>query len=51
MGIMAISVIFMLLGMLVQFRLKSKFSKYTKVPTSRNMSGKEIAEKIFINSF
>jgi Zn-dependent membrane protease YugP len=46
MGIMAISVIFMLLGMLVQFRLKSKFSKYTKVPTSRNMSGKEIAEKM-----
>ncbi len=36
----------MLLGMIVQFRLKSKFSEYSKVPTSRGMSGKEIAEKM-----
>lgn len=43
---MAISVVFMLLGMLVQFRLKSKFSTYSKVPTSKRMSGKEIAEKM-----
>lgn len=46
MGIMAVSVIFMLLGMLVQFRLKSKFSEYTGVPTSSGLSGKEIAEKM-----
>lgn len=46
MGILAVSVIFMLLGMLVQFRLKSKFSTYSKVPTSSGMSGKEIAEKM-----
>ncbi|HNP55168.1 MAG TPA: zinc metallopeptidase, partial [Ferruginibacter sp.] len=46
MGILAVSVIFMLLGMLVQFRLKSKFSEYSKVPTSSGMSGKEIAEKM-----
>ncbi len=45
-GIMMISVIFMLLGMLVQFRLKSKFSQYSKVPTSSGMSGKEVAEKM-----
>lgn len=46
MGILAVSVVFMLLGMLVQFRLKSKFSAYGKVPTSTGMSGKEVAEKM-----
>ncbi len=45
-GIMIISGIFMLLGMLVQSRLKSKFSQYSKVPTSSRLSGKEIAEKM-----
>lgn len=41
-----ISVVFMLLGMLVQFRLKSKFSEYSKVPVSSGLSGREIAEKM-----
>jgi len=45
-GIMAVSIIFMLLGMLVQFRLKSKFAQYAKVPTSSGLSGKEVAEKM-----
>lgn len=36
----------MLMGMLVQWRLKSKFKEYSLVPTSSNMSGKEIAEKM-----
>ena len=36
----------MVLGMLVQWRLKSKFKEYSLVPTSSNMSGKEIAEKM-----
>ncbi len=45
-GILAISVIFMLLGMLVQFRLKSKFKQYSQVPTSSGLSGKEIAQKM-----
>jgi Zn-dependent membrane protease YugP len=36
----------MVLGMIVQFRLKSKFSAYSKVPTSTGFSGKEIAEKM-----
>jgi len=45
-GIIAISVIFMLIGMLVQYRLKSKFSQYSQVPTSSGMSGKEIAQKM-----
>ena len=34
------------LGMLVQARLKSKFSEYSKIPTSSGLSGKEIAEKM-----
>jgi hypothetical protein len=46
MGILAISVVFMLLGMLVQYRLKSKFTAYAQVPTSSGLSGKEIAEKM-----
>jgi uncharacterized protein len=46
MGIMLVSVVFMLLGMAVQFMLKSKFAQYAKVPTSKGMSGKEVAEKM-----
>ena len=45
-GIIAVSVIFMLLGMAVQYRLKSKFEQYSKVPTSSGMSGHEIAQKM-----
>ncbi len=45
-GIMIVSFLFMGLGMLVQYRLKSKFSQYSKVPTSSGLTGKEIAEKM-----
>ncbi|RYF91600.1 MAG: zinc metallopeptidase [Chitinophagaceae bacterium] len=45
-SIIVISVVFMLLGMLAQWRLKSKFNEYSHVPTSSGMSGKEIAEKM-----
>ncbi len=45
-GIIMISILFMIIGMLVQYRLKSKFAEYSKVPTSSGMSGKEIAEKM-----
>ena len=45
-GIIFISLLFMVLGMIVQFRLKSKFSAYSKMPTSSGLSGKEIAEKM-----
>jgi Zn-dependent membrane protease YugP len=43
---MAVSIIFMLLGMLAQFKLKSKFAAYGKVATSSGLSGKEVAEKM-----
>ena len=45
-GIMAVSIIFMLIGMAVQFRLKSKFKEYGQVPVSSGLSGKEVAEKM-----
>ena len=45
-GIMAISIIFMVIGMAVQFRLKSKFKEYGNVPTSSGLSGKEVAQKM-----
>ena len=45
-SIIVISVVFMLLGMLAQWRLKSKFQEYSHVPTTSGMSGKEIAEKM-----
>lgn len=35
-----------LVSMLVQARLKSKFSKYSRVPTDNGMSGAEIARKM-----
>ncbi|CAN5902536.1 zinc metallopeptidase [soil metagenome] len=45
-GIIAVSVIFMVLGMIVQYRLKSKFEQYSKEPTSSGLSGKEVAQKM-----
>lgn len=45
-GIIFISLLFMVLGMAVQYRLKSKFSAYRKIPTGSGLSGKEIAEKM-----
>jgi Zn-dependent membrane protease YugP len=45
-GMVGLAVIFMLVGMMVQFRLKSKFSEYRNVSTSSGLSGKEVAEKM-----
>jgi Zn-dependent membrane protease YugP len=45
-GIMAISILFMAIGMMVQFRLKSKFRQYSQVPTSSRLTGKEVAERM-----
>lgn len=44
--LMIVSVVFMLIGMLVSWRLKSKFNKYSKIPSQRGLSGKEIAEQM-----
>lgn len=45
-GILAVSFIFMFIGMLVQWRLKSKMAAYSEVPTSSGLSGAEIAQKM-----
>jgi uncharacterized protein len=47
---MLVSVVFMLLGMLAQYKLKSKFKAYSQVLTSSGLSGKEIAEKMLRDS-
>jgi hypothetical protein len=45
-GIFIVSMIFMVIGMIVQGRLKSKFSQYSKVATTSGLSGQEIAQKM-----
>ena len=45
-GIILVSLIFMGIGMLVQYRLKTKFAQYSKIATSSGLSGKEIAQKM-----
>lgn len=42
----AIGLIFMLIGMFVQSRLKSKFSHYSQIGLGANLSGKEVAEQM-----
>jgi Zn-dependent membrane protease YugP len=45
-GIIFISIIFMLIGMMVQSRLKSKFKEYSLDGTRSNLSGAEVAQKM-----
>lgn len=45
-GILIVSLIFLGISMLVSSILKSKFTKYSKVPLSSGLSGREIAEKM-----
>ena len=45
-GLIIISVVFGLIGSIISGRLKSKFSKYSQVPTSSGLSGKEVAERM-----
>src|SRR4051812_36616656 len=45
-GLLVITVIFMVIGMLVSSRLKSKFAQYSQERLSSGLSGKEIAEKM-----
>jgi hypothetical protein len=44
--IMIVSLIFLGISMLVSLVLKSKFKKYSKVPLSNGLTGREIAEKM-----
>jgi uncharacterized protein len=45
-GLLLISVLFLLVGMLVSSRLKSKFAQYSRERLSSGLSGKEIAERM-----
>jgi Zn-dependent membrane protease YugP len=45
-GLLILTVVFMVIGMVVSGRLKSKFHEYSQIPTSSGLSGKEIAEKM-----
>lgn len=45
-GIIFISLLFMVVGMIVQSTLKNKFKKYSEIRTSSGLSGKEVAEKM-----
>ena len=45
-SIMIISLLFLGVSMLVSLVLKSKFTKYSKVPLSNGLTGREVAEKM-----
>ncbi|MFO0356984.1 MAG: zinc metallopeptidase [Sphingobacteriaceae bacterium] len=49
-GLMVISGIFMLIGILVSSRLKGKFAKYSQERLTSGISGKEVAEKMLRDS-
>lgn len=50
MGIYLIGIIFFLISLFVQWRLKSKFEKYSQTPLRSNLTGKEIAEKMLADN-
>lgn len=45
-SILLVSVVFMVIGMIVQGRLRSKFAQYSKMPLIGGLSGAEVAEKM-----
>jgi Zn-dependent membrane protease YugP len=45
-GLLVIAGVFMLIGLLVSSRLKSKFARYSQERLSSGLSGKEVAEKM-----
>ena len=46
MNIWIIMIAIMVLSLLVQSMLQSRFNKYSKVPTANGMTGAQIAEKM-----
>lgn len=45
-GLFAIGIVFTLIGSVLSSRLRSKFEKYSQVPISSGLSGREIAERM-----
>ena len=46
MGLLVIIIVFAIVSFAVNSRLKSKFKKYSKVPLSSGLSGREVSEKM-----
>ena len=46
MGLIVITVVFVIIGSIVQRRLKKRFKEYSKIQISSGLSGKEVAEKM-----
>ena len=44
MGLFVIIIVFMIASLVVSTRLKNKFKKYSKIPLSTGLTGKEIAQ-------
>jgi uncharacterized protein len=49
-GLIVIGLVFMLIGMFVQWRLKSKFAEYSQFGLSNGMSGAEIAQRMLLDN-
>ena len=49
-GILIVSLLFVGISFLVSMVLKSKFTKYGKIPLTNGMSGKEVAEKMLMEN-
>lgn len=49
-GMWGIFIVFTLISLLIQSQLKSRFERYSKIPTSNGMTGKEVAEKMLRDS-
>lgn len=50
MNVLIIGIFFMILSFVVSSRLKRKFKKYSLIPLSSNLSGKEIAERMLADN-
>jgi Zn-dependent membrane protease YugP len=48
--IIVIGIVFMIISFAISSRLKSKFKKYSQIPLSSNMSGREIAERMLTDN-
>jgi uncharacterized protein len=49
-GIYFIGIIFMIISMVVSWRLKSKFQQYSQIRLSSNLTGKEVAEMMLADA-
>jgi Zn-dependent membrane protease YugP len=48
--IIVIGIVFMIISFAISSRLKSKFKKYSQIPLSSNLSGREVAERMLADN-